>query len=105
MFCLDSIKSNEFALNPIGCQCQFKSHGSCLQTWFEQKNQYECPICHTISVPSPVQPVYQIVYVERDPPRPEGRITESQQRCVAACCLGWILWSIFLSLFELYFRA
>ena len=103
MFCLEAVKSTEMVLNPIGCDCQFKSHGSCLQAWFEQKNQYECPICHTVSVPAPPQhPVYQIVYVQRESPQQssESRITQAQQRCVLACCLGWLFWSIFISVLE-----
>lgn len=114
MFCLDEIKSTEVAFNPIGCSCQFKSHGSCLQSWFEEKNQYECPICHTVavpnadfvSVPNPLQRhIVQVVYVQN--PRQEetnGRITRAQQRCIAICCVGWIFWSLFITLLDMFWN-
>lgn len=102
MFCLEPVKSTEVAFNPIGCSCQFKSHGGCLQTWFEQKQQYECPICHTVSVPNPVVPVYQVVYVQQEPlenNRPSS-LTPAQQKCAGYFCLGFLLWWVILSIFE-----
>ncbi len=105
MFCLEPIKSTELAFNPIGCHCVFKSHGTCLQAWFQQKQQLECPICHTVSMPSPVQPValpaYQIVYVQ-EPPQEMNRfrITRGQQKCAGYCCIGFLLWWVALSIFE-----
>jgi hypothetical protein len=90
MFCLDPIKRRELASNPIGCPCLYKSHGSCLQTWFEQKNQYECPICHKISVPEPIPPL-QIVHVER------RRSFDGHQKCLGGCCLGLILWAVIIN--------
>ena len=108
MFCLDELKTNEIAFNPIGCNCQFKSHGSCLQSWFEQKSQYECPICHAVSVTNPLPnqaPVIQVVYVQNPrEQREEGRITRGQQQCLAACCVGWIFWSLFISLFDMFWK-
>lgn len=103
MFCLEVVKSNEQVINPIGCNCQFKAHGPCIQSWFEQKHQYECPICHTVCLPNPVQlPV--VVYVER--PRQSGstEITQTQQRCVAACCLGLLFWALFVTVMDYVVR-
>lgn len=111
MFCLETVKENEIAFNPIGCQCQFKSHGPCLQSWYDQKQQYECPICHAVSVPNPVEPPVQIIYIQRDPRERERqreeslnerRITQAQQKCIALCCVGWICWSLFITLIDLH---
>jgi hypothetical protein len=111
MFCLETLKQNEMAFNPIGCQCQFKSHGPCLQSWFNEKQQYECPICHAVSVPNPVQSQVHIIYIQQDPieiERERGeslnerRITQAQKKCVALCCLGWIFWSLSITLIDLH---
>jgi hypothetical protein len=101
MFCFERIKSTELALNPIGCPCQFKSHGSCLQAWFEEKNQYQCPICHTVSVPYPVQQsVVQVVRLEEPRRSRYAEIPERQQRCIAFCCLTLLLWALGLTILE-----
>lgn len=100
MFCLESVKSTEVAFNPIGCSCQFKSHGTCLHAWFEQKHQYECPICHTVSMPNPVQPVYQIVYVQREEPSRQSPFSQRNTQCIAFCCFGFLLWWVILSIVE-----
>lgn len=99
MFCLEAIKSTEVAFNPIGCDCQYKSHGACLQVWFEQKNQYECPICHAVSVPNPTQPVMRIVYIQREEEE-TSTLSDRQQKCIAYFCLSFLLWSIFISVLD-----
>ena len=109
MFCLEPLKQNEQVINPIGCQCDFKSHGPCLQVWFEQKQQYECPICHTVCVPNPTeqnqQPIVQIVYVNREQPRiSENQITRGQQKCIGMCCLIIISWGLAMTIIDLIFR-
>jgi hypothetical protein len=89
MFCLEELQ-NEKAENPIGCRCHYSSHGSCLQKWFEEKNQYECPICHCISVPNPmlhqdpVQPIYHTIYIEHIP---QGRIHNCEKKTFLFMCL------------------
>ena len=98
MFCLETVKLVEVAFNPIGCPCQYKSHGSCLQAWFEQKQQYECPICHTVSISNPTQPVVRIVYVQRE--QEVTRIPERHQKCVGYCCLGIVFWVIFINILD-----
>ena len=101
MFCLENLKSTEAAMNPIGCRCNFKSHGPCLQTWFEQKNQFECPICHTVSIPSPLTQPVQIVYVQRVPPILRYReLTDGQQKCIGLCCISLVGWFIFTLILE-----
>ena len=106
MFCLDELKSVEVAFNPIGCNCEFKSHGPCLQSWFEQKGQYECPICHSVAIRSPIQELpLHVIYVQNPAPQvPERRITRGQERCVGACCLGFVFWSLFVTLWDIFGR-
>lgn len=96
MFCFDPLKPTDQVGNPIQCNCNYKAHGSCLQNWFEQKNQYECPICHAVVVPPPLQ----VVYVQMPPAPEEPRITRGQQKCVAMCCLSFLGWAIFVSILE-----
>jgi hypothetical protein len=103
LFCLEPVKPTEATVNPIGCPCQIKSHGTCLQEWFEEKQQYECPICHTVSIPNPVQPVYQIVYV-RETPRSNSMIDQQHQKCMAVCCFSLLGWTIILTILDLIFR-
>jgi hypothetical protein len=102
MFCLEPLKQNEQVINPIGCQCDFKSHGPCLQLWFEQKQQYECPICHTVCVSNPVQQAqHVIVYVNREQPRiSENQITHAQQKCIGMCCLILIGWALSMTILD-----
>lgn len=103
MFCLETVKTNEIAFNPIGCNCLYKSHGNCIQSWFEQKQQYECPICHAVSLPNPVsQQVVRVVYVQREQEEDESRfgIPERHQKCFGICCLGMIGWAIFINVLD-----
>lgn len=105
MFCLEQLKTNETVLNPIGCNCLYKSHGTCLQAWFEQKQQYECPICHAVSLgplhsrTNPVVgPLVRVVYVQRE--QEEDGIPERHQKCFGICCLGMIGWAIFINVLD-----
>jgi E3 ubiquitin-protein ligase DOA10 len=105
LFCLEPVKSTEGSVNPVGCSCQLKSHGTCLQEWFEQKQQYECPICHTVSTPNPSQPVYHVVYVQQDVPIHNPMIDPRHQKCIAVCCLSLMGWTVILTILDLIFRA
>jgi hypothetical protein len=103
MFCLDEVKQNEEILNPIGCQCVFKAHGPCLHAWFEEKNQYECPICHTVAAMNPTQGIVQVIYVNHPfPPAAEQReyMTSRRQKCITASCLTFILWGFFVTIWH-----
>ncbi len=110
MFCLEPLKQNEQALNPIGCECNFKAHGQCLQSWFEQKQQYECPICHVVCIINPVeqyvqQPVVQVVYVNRESTSPSTyQISEGQQKCLGICCFMLIFWALTTSIADMILR-
>lgn len=99
MFCLEVVKSNEQAFNPIGCQCHFISHGSCLHSWFEQKHQYECPICHAVCLISPIQPPV-IVYIDRERQPERSDISRRQKQCMSICCLGVLFWALFMTVIE-----
>lgn len=76
MFCLDTVKGLDVCKNPIGCSCQFLCHTTCLHSWFEHKQQRECPICHTVSIP-----------IREDAP---VRITVT--RCGSLLCIAILLW-------------
>lgn len=107
MFCLETVKSNEVVLNPIGCNCKYMSHGPCLQSWFQEKNQYECPICHAVSIPNPIQspqPMYQIVYIQERREEIERRMTRSQKKCAAILCFTIICWGIIMNIIEAVLR-
>jgi E3 ubiquitin-protein ligase DOA10 len=106
LFCLDPIKEN--TLNPIGCQCTIYAHQSCFHLWFQQKQQLECPICHTIAIPNPLSyENVRVVYVES----PEQRTMErniqrrfrNQEKAIAMCCCVLFGWSIGLTILELVF--
>lgn len=104
MFCLDDIKPQEAFFNPIGCHCAYKAHQSCLAKWFEQKNQYECPICHAVSIPNPVQtPLQVIVLRERSNEIDEAEL--SHHKCVGWCCLSFIAWAVIINVIDLVLRS
>ena len=107
LFCLDEIKENQKCPNVIGCACDFHCHGSCLEDWFEQKRQMECPICHRVSVPNPIitsrDREIVIIHVQ-DPEQAERiRTMRSQEKCVAACCFSLLFWWIFSLIIEYAF--
>ncbi len=102
LFCLDPIKGN--TLNPIGCQCTIYAHESCFHTWFQQKQQLECPICHTISMPNLISPEnIHVVYVEAPQNTNIQRNFRNQEKAIALCCCVLLGWSIGLTILELVF--
>ena len=105
LFCLDPIKDNP-AQNPIGCSCKIFLHPECLQQWWNQKQQIECPVCHTIAIlnrqPEP-QENLQIVYLPMNEETPQ-RIRRSQEKCIGFCCLGLLLWSLSLVILNYVFE-
>ncbi len=99
LFCLEELKETDDIQNVIGCQCEIHSHGRCLQDWFQQKQQFECPICHAISVPNPVQPTPhppEVIYIHIPDPQREARYRtiEGREKCVGFCCLMIVIWWI-----------
>ena len=103
LFCLEELKEVEDCRNVVGCGCEIHSHASCLQDWFHQKQQLECPICHAVSVPNPVQPVQPeiiIVHVQDPEQQDQIRRLRSQEKCVGYCCLTILFWWIAGLIFE-----
>ena len=100
LFCLDPIKENN-TRNPIGCQCAVHAHESCIHAWFQQKQQIECPICHTVSIPNPVSyENIQIVYIERPEVQETRRYFRANEKAIALCCCVLLGWSIGLTIVE-----
>ena len=106
MFCLETVKPNEAVFNPIGCNCKYIAHGSCLQTWFEQKSQYECPICHSVSIPNPIQPqpMYQIVYIQQHPTESQRILRRNNRKCAMYGCVALISMGIVMNILEAVLR-
>ena len=104
LFCLDSVNKREI-VNPIGCACVINAHKECLESWFHQKNQMECPICHRVVVPNRLMlDNVHIVYIQQ--PLPEEsirRIWETNQKTAAFCCCLVIGWTLGLSILELIY--
>jgi hypothetical protein len=108
LFCLEDIKESHGCPNVVGCGCEVKCHSSCLQAWFEQKNQMECPICHHVTVMNPANyveppPAYVLVHVQMV--RNQERISRIQghEKCFGFCCLTVLLWWILALIFEYAF--
>ena len=107
LFCLEEIKERDRCGNPVGCGCELTCHGSCLQEWYEQKQQIECPICHRVSVPNPIiasrDREIVIIHVQ-DPQQAEQiRTMRAQEKCVGCCCLTLLFWWVFSLIFEYAF--
>ncbi len=102
LFCLEPVET-EIATNPIGCACRIAAHPQCFRHWFEQKQQMECPICHTVAVPNRV--AYEnihIVYINQ-PSHEVQRRTRTQDKLAMFCCCLLLGWSIGLTILELTF--
>lgn len=98
IFCLDPLKQNPTS-NPFGCSCKILAHESCLHAWFHQKQNIECPICHTVRTENPV-----VVYVEVPMEQEERRSFRRNEKAIAACCCILIGWAISLTIIDLVFR-
>jgi hypothetical protein len=105
LFCLEPIRE-AFPPNPIGCPCKIQAHKQCFDAWFVQKNQMECPICHTVSVPNQIlQDQVHIVYVQAPDLQPRQRIETQQKKAVIFCCFLIFGWSIGMTILDLIMRA
>jgi hypothetical protein len=101
LFCLDPVKQ-ESLQNPIGCNCTIVSHTRCFNEWFQQKQQLECPICHTISIPNRVQlDNVRIVFVDTTRRTQEERRFRGNERAVMFCCCLLMGWAVGLTLIEI----
>lgn len=105
LFCLDLVEKEQ-GENPIGCACRIVAHRSCFTKWFEQKQQLECPICHTVAVPNRIaHENIHIVYINtRDVNRTQRREMRTQDKAALFCCCLLMGWSIGLTILNLAFE-
>ena len=105
LFCLETVEKDKLS-NPIGCQCQILAHRSCFEQWFTQKNQMECPICHTIAVPNPVTiDDIHIVYIDTTNVIERQRRYRGHEKAVAFCCCLLMGWALGLTILDLVFQT
>lgn len=101
LFCLEPIKDN-LVQNPIGCSCKILVHPQCFQQWCHQKQQLECPVCHTVVQTNP-----HIVYVIAPAPEVPSDFMNTIRRhdkCLGFCCCGLLLWFVALSILSYAFE-
>lgn len=105
LFCLEDIEGSPLG-NPIGCQCKIQVHDACFQTWFQQKQSLECPICHTVSVPTPFHHEnVHVVFVREERRDSQERQRRSNQKAIAMCCCLLLGWSVGLTILEAIYSA
>lgn len=101
LFCLEPVEKGQVA-NPIGCACRIVAHQTCFTQWFEQKQQMECPICHTVAVPNRI--AYEnihVVYINTtEIDRTRQRDVRGRDKAVMFCCCLLMGWSIGLTILE-----
>ncbi len=99
LFCLEPI-SEKLTLNPIGCPCKILAHKQCFEHWFVQKNQMECPICHTVSVPNGVMlDNIHVVYVNTTRMQElERQDAKRHDACIGFCCCILLVWAISMTI-------
>jgi hypothetical protein len=100
LFCLEPIRE-AFPPNPIGCPCKIQAHKQCFDAWFVQKNQMECPICHTIAIPNQIHDTIHIVYVDTTQVQPRRQQANQQKNAAVFCCLLLMGWSIGMTIIDL----
>lgn len=105
LFCLEPIEKDGIQ-NPIGCPCKVTAHQPCFRQWIQQKNQKECPICHTVSVPN--QSSYEnihIVYVNTSSETRRRDTSRSNEKAAAFCCCLLIGWAVGITVLNLAFET
>lgn len=101
LFCLEQIKENVM-MNPIGCQCKLHAHPQCFEQWFAQKQQMECPICHTVSIPNRmVMDTVHVVYIQTPQDRPRFNPMVGHEKAAAFCCCLLLGWSLGITILNL----
>lgn len=90
LICFEAVK-DEMNENPVGCPCRLFAHRACLDEWFTQKQQLECPICHTVFLPNPLQAQLQMIYVTVSEvarhQREQQRRRNRDQWIMLGCCV------------------
>ena len=106
LFCLEPVEKNGLG-NPIGCSCTIQAHAACFDQWFHQKQQLECPICHTVSIPNAVAVEnIRIVFVDATRERQtEQTRFRGHEKAAAFCCCLLLGWSIGLTIIDLVSRS
>lgn len=105
LFCLEPVEKQPIS-NPIGCHCKISSHTSCFEQWFQQKQQMECPICHTVSIPNQVAVEnIRIVFVDNSNTERRERRYRGHEKAVAFCCCLLMGWAIGLTILDLVFQT
>lgn len=96
----------ENSINPIGCRCKVHAHTQCFDAWFAQKNQLECPICHTVSVSNRIlHDNIHVVYINTTEAQERDRRYNQHQKVAGFCCLMILGWSIGLTILDLVTRS
>ncbi len=96
LFCFEPVSST----NPLGCVCRFQAHKECLDKWFAEKNQMECPICHTVSFLNPIT----IIYIRPTEERIRFNPIVRNERAGAICCFIFLAISFALTILNLVAR-
>lgn len=106
LFCLETVEKNLIP-NPIGCACRISAHSACFEQWFSQKQQMECPICHTVSIPNAVAvDNIRIVFIDTTREREmHERRFRGHEKAVAACCCLLMGWAIGITIIDLISRS
>lgn len=105
LFCLEDIEGTP-AANPIGCRCKILAHESCFTLWFQQKQSLECPICHTVSVPTPFHHEnLHVVFIREERRDNEEAHYRTNQKAIAMCCCLLLGWTIGLTILEAIYSA
>ena len=113
LFCLEVIKEPPL-LNPVGCKCKIQSHRSCIEKWFQEKQQLECPICHkspadnvSIQIHVPTQAMLQTVQVNYfDIVRvsiQENRF-RNHDKMIGYCACFCLLWGVAFAIVDILLR-
>ncbi len=105
LFCLETIEKEKFE-NPIGCRCNIAAHRSCFEQWFIQKQQMECPICHTTAIPNPiVNNDIHVVYIDTTNVMEHQREYRRHEKSAAFCCCLLLGWGLGLTILDLVFQT
>ena len=79
IFCLEEMEESK--PTTLSCPCRFSAHSRCWSDYEEKKGHRECPICHTIIIPIPQNPQYQIIYIQQPPTSTTHVIIPEQLTC------------------------
>jgi hypothetical protein len=105
LFCLEPVQKDKLT-NPIGCHCQIIAHRSCFEQWFQQKQQMECPICHTVSIPNQVAvDNIRIVFIDTSNTEARQRRFRGHEKAVAFCCCLLMGWGIGLTILDIVYQS